>query len=89
MKAVSGRAVVARHRDYAFYRPSAVSIARVITDIPVVAVQVAIFGLTMYFMCNLDVDAGKFWIYMLVSKPMGNRVTQTAWRPVDVLHWLS
>jgi ABC-type multidrug transport system permease subunit len=65
MKAVSGRAVVARHRDYAFYRPSAVSIARVITDIPVIAVQVAIFGLTMYFMCNLDVDAGKFWIYML------------------------
>lgn len=26
MKAVSGRAVVARHKDYAFYRPSAVSI---------------------------------------------------------------
>ena len=65
MKAVSGRAVVARHRDYAFYRPSAVSIARVITDIPIIAVQVAIFGLIMYFMCNLDVDAGKFWIYML------------------------
>lgn len=65
MKAVSGRAVVARHRDYAFYRPSAVSMARVITDIPVIAVQVAIFGLTMYFMCNLDVEAGKFWIYML------------------------
>jgi ABC-type multidrug transport system ATPase subunit len=65
MKAISGRAVVARHRDYAFYRPSAVSIARVITDIPIIAVQVAIFGLTMYFMCNLDVDAGKFWIYML------------------------
>lgn len=65
MKAVSGRAVVARHRDYAFYRPSAVSVARVITDLPIIAVQVAIFGLTMYFMCNLDVEAGKFWIYML------------------------
>jgi ATP-binding cassette, subfamily G (WHITE), member 2, SNQ2 len=65
MKAVSGRAVVARHRDYAFYRPSAVSMARVITDIPVIAVQVAIFGLTMYFMCNLDVEVSKFWIYML------------------------
>lgn len=64
-KAVSGRAVVARHKDYAFYRPSAVSIARVVQDFPVVAVQVAIFGLTMYFMTGLDVDAGKFWIYML------------------------
>ncbi|KAI1774233.1 ABC-2 type transporter-domain-containing protein [Hypoxylon cercidicola] len=65
MKAVSGRAVVARHRDYAFYRPSAVSIARVILDFPVVFVMVVFFGVSMYFMTNLDVDAGKFWIYML------------------------
>ncbi|KAK8054005.1 ABC-2 type transporter-domain-containing protein [Apiospora saccharicola] len=65
MKAVSGRAVAARHQEYAFYRPSAVAIARVIQDIPVIAVQVCIFGLVMYFMTNLDVNAGKFWIYML------------------------
>ncbi|KAM5351661.1 hypothetical protein ACJ41O_004384 [Fusarium nematophilum] len=65
MKAVSGRAVVARHRDYAFYRPSAVSLARVVLDFPVVAVQVFIFGIIMYFMTGLDVDASKFWVYML------------------------
>nr|POE53616.1 brefeldin a resistance protein [Quercus suber] len=65
MKAVSGRAVVARHKDYAFYRPSAVSIARVVTDLPVIAVQVCIFGVIMYFMTNLDVVASKFWIYLL------------------------
>ncbi|KAH6646514.1 ABC-2 type transporter-domain-containing protein [Truncatella angustata] len=65
MKAVSGRAVVARHKDYAFYRPSAVAVARVIQDFPVIAVQVCIFGVIMYFMTSLDVDAGKFWIYML------------------------
>ncbi|KAI0484999.1 ABC-2 type transporter-domain-containing protein [Xylariaceae sp. FL0804] len=65
MKAVSGRDVVARHQDYAFYRPSAVSIARIVLDFPVILVQVCIFGLIMYFMTNLDVVAGKFWIYML------------------------
>ncbi|WPH00371.1 brefeldin a resistance protein [Acrodontium crateriforme] len=65
MKAVSGRAVVARHKDYAFYRPSAVSLARVITDLPVILVQVLVFGLIMYFMTNLDMVASKFWIYML------------------------
>jgi len=65
MKAVSGRAVVARHKDYAFYRPSAVSIARVITDLPVIFVQVCIFGTIMYFMTGLDVTAGRYWIYML------------------------
>ncbi|XDG02326.1 hypothetical protein ABKA04_001941 [Annulohypoxylon sp. FPYF3050] len=64
-RAVSGRTVVSRHRDYAFYRPSAVVVARVIQDIPVVFVQVCIFGVAMYFMTNLDVDVSKFWIYML------------------------
>ncbi|KAI1458945.1 ABC-2 type transporter-domain-containing protein [Annulohypoxylon moriforme] len=64
-KAVSGRTVVSRHRDYAFYRPSAVVIARVLQDIPVVFVQVCIFGVAMYFMTNLDIDVSKFWIYML------------------------
>ena len=34
MKAVSGRAVIARHGEYAFYRPSAVSLARVLADRP-------------------------------------------------------
>lgn len=65
MKAVSGRAVAARQRDYAFYRPSAVSIARVITDLPVIFVQVVIFGIIMYFLTNLDRDVSKFWIYLL------------------------
>ncbi len=65
MKAVSGRVVIARHRDYAFYRPSAVSIARVISDFPLILFQVIIFGILMYFMTNLDRDVSKFWIYML------------------------
>ncbi|KKY16641.1 putative abc transporter [Diplodia seriata] len=65
MKAVSGRLVVARHKEYAFYRPSAVSIARVVTDFPMILVQVIVFAIIMYFMTNLDVDAGKFFIYML------------------------
>ena len=65
MKAVSGRVVVARHREYAFYRPSAVAVARVLLDLPVIFVQVALFGIIMYFMANLDVDVGKFFIYEL------------------------
>ncbi|KAF5025881.1 hypothetical protein F66182_2000 [Fusarium sp. NRRL 66182] len=65
MKAVSGRDIVARHRDYAFYRPSAVSLARVLLDFPVIAVQVCLFGILMYFMTGLDVDVSKFWIYLL------------------------
>ncbi|KXT14830.1 hypothetical protein AC579_4072 [Pseudocercospora musae] len=65
MKAVSGRAVVARHKDYAFYRPSAVGIARVVADFPVILAQVLLFGIIMYFMTNLTVTAGRFFIYLL------------------------
>lgn len=65
IKAVSGRVVVARHREYAFYRPSAVVIGRVLLDIPVLFVQVILFGIIMYFMANLDVDVSKFFIFLL------------------------
>ncbi|KAI4255334.1 MAG: hypothetical protein LQ352_002620 [Teloschistes flavicans] len=65
MKAVSGRVVIARHKDYAFYRPSAVALARVLADFPLIIYQVIVFGTIMYFMTNLDVDVSKFFIYLL------------------------
>lgn len=43
MKAVSGRDVVKRHEDFAFYHPSAVSIARVLQDFPMLLAQVIPF----------------------------------------------
>lgn len=65
MKAVSGRAITARHNDYSFYRPSAVVIARVLQDLPTLFVQVSLFSIIVYFMTGLDVSAGKFFIYAL------------------------
>ena len=65
MKAVSGRVVIARHKDYAFYRPSAVTLARVLADFPLILFNVIPFSIIMYFMTNLDRDASKFWIYFL------------------------
>jgi len=65
MKAVSGRTIIARHNDYAFYRPSAVVIARVMQDLPLILVQVIPFSIIMYFLTGLDVDVSKFFIYFL------------------------
>ena len=65
VRAVAGRVVISRHRDYAFYRPSAVVIARVMLDLPVILVQAVIFTIILYFMANLDVVAGKFFINLL------------------------
>jgi ATP-binding cassette subfamily G (WHITE) protein 2 (SNQ2) len=65
LKAVSGREIVKRHNDYAFYRPSAVALARVLQDFPLLLPQTVVFASIMYFMTELDVDVSKFWIYLL------------------------
>ncbi|GES62885.1 ABC drug exporter AtrF [Aspergillus terreus] len=65
MPAVTGRGIVARHKDYAFYRPSAVSIARVVVDFPAIVCMVVPFTIIVYFMTGLDVDVSKFFIYFL------------------------
>ncbi|KAE8148001.1 ABC-2 type transporter-domain-containing protein [Aspergillus avenaceus] len=65
MPAVSGRGIVARHKDYAFYRPSAVAIARVVVDFPAIFCMVVPFTIIVYFMTQLDIDASKFFIYFL------------------------
>jgi ATP-binding cassette, subfamily G (WHITE), member 2, SNQ2 len=61
--ALQGRGVVMRHKDLAFYRPSAVVIARTILDIPLVLLQTAIFSLIVYFLGQLTRTAGQFFIY--------------------------
>ena len=65
MKAVSGRDVIARQHGYALYRPSAVTLARVILSSAVILPQVLLFAIIVYFMSNLTIDVSKFWIYYL------------------------
>ena len=65
MKAVSGRVVIERHKEYAFYRPSAVIMARILADFPIIFTQVIPFTVIVYFLTGLDVNVSKFWIYLL------------------------
>ncbi|OAA76511.1 ABC drug exporter AtrF [Akanthomyces lecanii RCEF 1005] len=65
IRAIAGRDVIERHKEYAFYRPSAVNFARILADFPLLFVEVVVFGLILYFMVNFDLDAGKFFIYLL------------------------
>jgi len=57
--------VIARQKEYAFYRPSAVSLARVLVDLPILLPQVVAFGVIMYFMTGLTISAGRFFIFLL------------------------
>jgi ATP-binding cassette subfamily G (WHITE) protein 2 (SNQ2) len=58
-KAVSGRTVISRHKNYAFYRPAVASLARVIIDLPFILIQVTIFSIIVYFLGDLDREASK------------------------------
>jgi ABC-type multidrug transport system ATPase subunit len=65
-----GRPILARHRDFSYYRPTAYVLSRALTDIPNFILQVSLFSVIFYFMTGFQVDAGKFftfWIFTIVS----------------------
>lgn len=61
----SSRPILLKHKSFTFYRPSAYALAQVMTDIPMVLVQVLIFDIIVYFMSNLSRTAGQFFISLL------------------------
>lgn len=63
---MTGRAVVNKHRAYAFHRPSALWIAQIFVDQIFAATQVMVFAIIVYFMTNLARDAGAFFTFYLV-----------------------
>ncbi|GKT48118.1 brefeldin A resistance protein [Colletotrichum spaethianum] len=66
LPAISGRTTIERQRVFAFYRPSAVVIARMILDFPLILIMTILFCIPVYFLAQFDVDAAKFWIYTLI-----------------------
>lgn len=63
---MTGRAVLNKHRAYAFHRPSALWIAQIFVDQIFSAAQVMVFALIVYFMTNLARDAGAFFTFYLL-----------------------
>jgi ATP-binding cassette subfamily G (WHITE) protein 2 (SNQ2) len=62
-----GRPILARHRDFSLYRPTSYVIAKAITDIPNLMMQVSIFSIVFYFMAGLQMNAARFFTYWLVT----------------------
>ena len=63
---VLGRGIMAKQVSFAFYRPSALVLARTIADLPILAVQNILFTILIYWMAGLAADAGKFFINLLI-----------------------
>ncbi|KAI8354605.1 ABC-2 type transporter-domain-containing protein [Choanephora cucurbitarum] len=63
---MQGRRVLEKHKHYALYHPSAFYLATVVADIPLAVIQVLIFEICVYFMMGLQLEAGRFFTFMLI-----------------------
>lgn len=61
-----GRSIVNKHRSFAFYRPSALWIAQILVDTTFAIARILVFAIIVYFMCGLVLDAGAFFIFVLI-----------------------
>lgn len=57
-KTLEGRDIVRRQSDWGFFSASALAIARVAGDLPLIGAQVLLFGTITYFMTGLQVCPG-------------------------------
>lgn len=67
IEAVTGRIVIQKHKTFGFHRPSAMVLARALTDIPILIFQCFCTTIIIYFMGNLRRDAGAFFIFYLYT----------------------
>ncbi|EIM21935.1 P-loop containing nucleoside triphosphate hydrolase protein [Wallemia mellicola CBS 633.66] len=60
----TGREIIAKQsNEFAFYRPSAVTFARFLVDVPIIVSGILLFSIVVYFLGSLDYTAGKFFTY--------------------------
>jgi ABC-type multidrug transport system permease subunit len=61
------RPIIEKHNSYAFYHPATEAIAGVVADIPVKFATAVVFNIIVYFMAGLHREAGRFFLYFLVT----------------------
>ena len=62
----SGRAVLAKHKEFAFYHHAAFCFSQITSDIPVILCQVTVWSLIVYFMTGLTPSASAFFTFWIV-----------------------
>ncbi len=64
--AFSSKPILLKHKSFSFYRPAAYAIAQTVVDIPLIAIQVFIFNVIIYWMGGLAATASQFFISCLI-----------------------
>lgn len=63
-KTIEGRDIVKRQGDYGFFSASALAVARVAGDVPLIGVQCLLFGTITYLLAGLQPSLERFAIYL-------------------------
>lgn len=62
----SGRPVLIKHKNFAFFHPAAFCLAQITADIPVLLFQISIFSIVLYFMVGLTMAPDLFFTYWVI-----------------------
>ncbi|KAK7207674.1 ABC-2 type transporter-domain-containing protein [Myxozyma melibiosi] len=60
------RMIVEKQKRFAFYHPAAEAISAFLTAMPLRVISMIIFTIIFYFLVNLQVKAGQFFLFLLV-----------------------
>ncbi|KAL2129334.1 hypothetical protein VTI74DRAFT_7926 [Chaetomium olivicolor] len=66
----NGRPILVKHKLFCFYHPAAFCIAQITADIPLILLQVSVFGVILYFMVGFTTTASAFFTYWVVLVAM-------------------
>ncbi|TFK26774.1 ABC-transporter [Coprinopsis marcescibilis] len=62
-----GRPVLRKQTEYGLYRPSVISLANLLADLPFSAIRVLIYNVPVYFLSGLHRSAGAFFTFHLFN----------------------
>jgi ABC-type multidrug transport system ATPase subunit/ABC-type multidrug transport system permease subunit len=63
----TGRPILAKHRSFALYSPTAFVFAQIAADFPILLFQITQFGIVYYFMVGLKTTAAAFFTYWITN----------------------
>lgn len=64
--AFQSKPILLKHKSFSFYRPAAYALAQTVVDVPLVAIQVLLFNIIIYWMAGLAATASQFFISCLI-----------------------
>lgn len=64
--AFANRPIVMKQKGYSLYHPSVEALQYIVTDLPFKIITYVCYGILVYFLSQLQQEAGKFFFYLLV-----------------------